>query len=223
MPIRRPIAHRFWSKVRKGAADECWLWTASTYRNGYGQFCVNRSIPRLAHRVAWWLTHGGDWPSAEMQVMHTCDIRLCCNPAHLRLASPAENMRDMVVKDRSAFGERHVGARLTSADVQRIRALYAAGVRQRVIAAEFGVGQGHISRIVLGKEWARQGDPIRRAASRRRGTEHPHAKLTDASVRDIKRRLQRGESQVSIARRYSVSQPLIGYIAKGKAWRHIKL
>ncbi|HEU5089071.1 MAG TPA: hypothetical protein VFT99_16560, partial [Roseiflexaceae bacterium] len=31
----RPLAERFWAKVRK--TDTCWLWTAATDHNGYGR------------------------------------------------------------------------------------------------------------------------------------------------------------------------------------------
>lgn len=47
------------------------------------------------------------------------------------------------------------------------------------------------------------------------------SKLNDASVIEIRAALARGESQSSIARRYSVSQTLVSHIKLGKAWAHL--
>ena len=80
---------RFWSKVKKGAPDECWEWTASQ-ASGYGQSWwkpAKRAIG--AHRVAYLLTHGSI-PDG-LQVAHTCHNKLCCNPAHLVAQSNQEN------------------------------------------------------------------------------------------------------------------------------------
>jgi DNA-binding CsgD family transcriptional regulator len=44
------VRGRFWSKVDKG--PDCWLWKASTFRTGRGQFRVGVRNQQ-AHRVAW--------------------------------------------------------------------------------------------------------------------------------------------------------------------------
>ena|SRR3990167_1783266 len=97
---------RFWSKVAKGAEDVCWLWTASCHRNGYGQFVVTtpsrdrRKLLNLrAHRVAWILTQDRHIPDG-LQVLHRCDTPHCCNPSHLFLGTPTDNMRDASAKGR---------------------------------------------------------------------------------------------------------------------------
>lgn len=89
--------------------------------------------------------------------MHTCDNPPCCNPAHLRLGTIADNTADMVAKgrqartsgeahwsrhqpDRVVRGERHYAygkpgrrgldhpnGRLTDDQVREIRRRYAAG------------------------------------------------------------------------------------------------
>jgi phosphohistidine phosphatase SixA len=49
-------------------------------------------------------------------------------------------------------GETHAFAKIADADVPVIRALYARGSASRADLAQwFGVSQGHIGRIVLGK------------------------------------------------------------------------
>lgn len=94
---------RFFKHVKK--TNTCWLWTASTYPNGYGVFFFNNHEHEGAHRFAWKLMHG-TIPQG-MNVEQTCAERRCVNPDHLML------------KPR--------GAKLTAEDVQEIRRLYATG------------------------------------------------------------------------------------------------
>lgn len=79
--IHGTIAQRFWPKVDATAGpDACWPWAAGLTTHGYGQFTVD-SRPRLAHRVAYELTHGS--VPAGMDLDHLCRNRRCVNPAHL--------------------------------------------------------------------------------------------------------------------------------------------
>lgn len=67
---------------------------------GYGQ---TRYEGKLwgTHRLAYVLTHG-DIPKG-LQVMHSCDNRSCCNPAHLSVGTNLDNVNDMIVKNRHAW------------------------------------------------------------------------------------------------------------------------
>ena len=51
-----------------------------------------------SHRYAWELWEG-PIPNG-MNVLHRCDNRRCCNPAHLFLGTQQENMLDMYAKGR---------------------------------------------------------------------------------------------------------------------------
>ena len=79
----RSLEDRFREKVAVAGPDDCWLWTASTDKDGYGQI---GSGPRPAtmlksHRVAYELDVG---PIPEgLTIDHLCFNRACCNPAHL--------------------------------------------------------------------------------------------------------------------------------------------
>lgn len=92
------LAKRFWSKVDKGAEDECWEWKASINVKGYGQFSWGTGSNRMAHRVAWMLTHQED-PGSDV-ICHSCDNPSCCNPAHLWRGTHSQNSKDMVRKRR---------------------------------------------------------------------------------------------------------------------------
>jgi hypothetical protein len=59
---------------------------------------------------------------------------------------------------------------------------------------------------------------VTNAENQRRGL---NAKLTEANVREIKRRLAMRETQHALAAEFGVSQGLIGHIATGRAWADV--
>lgn len=162
---RKDLATRFWSKVRRGTAGECWLWTGATNR-GYGTTVVitrgRKTILRGAHRVAWELTHG-EIPK-ELSVLHRCDVPACCNPGHLWLGTQRDNMRDMIGKGRQApieqrhrVGETHGRARLRDVDVLAARRACAGGVPVREVtrklARKRGVAESTVLSAISGRTW----------------------------------------------------------------------
>lgn len=144
---------RFWTKVDK--SGECWLWTGARKHGNYGHLSLNGRFVG-AHRVAYFLVHGID-PQA-LAVCHHCDNPPCVRPDHLFLGTIRDNHQDMIQKGRQALPPRRAGeangqARLTADDIKQIRALYAAGDRQKSIARRFGISRSQVGNIVRGECW----------------------------------------------------------------------
>jgi DNA-binding XRE family transcriptional regulator len=147
-------AQRFWLKVDKsGGPAACWTWLAARNKGGYGKFWDGGKLV-YARRHAYGLGHGPIL--GGLCACHKCDNPACCNPDHIFLGTNFDNASDMTKKgrDRKASGERNGRAKLAGAQVDEIRAAYAAGgVTQVELGRRFGVRQTAISSIVRGKNW----------------------------------------------------------------------
>ncbi len=146
------LAERYWAKVRKGGADTCWPWTASTTGTGlpYGQFRIPRNMNGgrqgscYAHRMAWLLTHGAI-PDG-LKICHRCDNPICCNPTHLFLGTQADNLADCRQKGRMPA---HRVRKLTVTQRAEIRHLRAAGHLVADLAKRYGVSKARISTLTF--------------------------------------------------------------------------
>lgn len=200
------IQDRFWQRVDKNGPNGCWNWTGAVNvaSGGYGviggKFYGERLVPIggaiLAHRVSWMMANGNMPQSSDYHgwvVMHTCDNRLCVNPAHLMLGTQRANVHDMIAKKRDVrvpgkVGAAHKRAKLTDAQVAEIRASELGTVD---LAAKYGVQRSTIQRARYGKSYA-VGDAKAeliagpRVRTGRKGGSNPFAKLTDELVREIR-------------------------------------
>lgn len=116
--LRPKDVKRFWRSVDSSGVDDCWLWNRKAKTTtGYGSFGVidvrpedyertgRRTVNVSAARVAWTIMNG---PIPEgLYVLHTCDIRLCCNPSHLYVGTAKDNVADMMRKGRDNFSFRN--------------------------------------------------------------------------------------------------------------------
>jgi hypothetical protein len=126
---------------------ECLVYRRGKTGGGYGQIW-DGARALYTHRVAA-IAFLGPPPSPKHEVLHSCDNPPCWRPTHLRWGTHAENLREMFGRGRDGKGGSHLGA----ADIDAIRGQLAAGVKQRVIATEFGISQSAVSRIARGHTW----------------------------------------------------------------------
>lgn len=103
-PAPTPPFQRFLGNYCVHPDTGCWLWEGSTYQNGYGWLKVFGKIVS-AHRYSYEL-HRGPIPCGG-HILHSCDVKHCVNPDHLRVGSHAENMADAVARGRIASGPDH--------------------------------------------------------------------------------------------------------------------
>ncbi len=77
-------------------AADCIIWPGAKDEDGYGRVKIGGRMLR-AHRVALAKKLGRDLASGEC-ALHSCDIRACVNPAHLRVGTVADNNRQTRAK-----------------------------------------------------------------------------------------------------------------------------
>lgn len=143
----------------------CWIWTGTFYtqsgKRTYGQVILEGR--RMGAHRASYLLHVGPVPDG-LDVLHSCDVKACVNPAHLRPGTHGENIREAFAKlpDDHFSGERNGHARLTWDQVHAIRAERKAGASQTELGRKYGVHQVQISQIVRGKRWPESKCPVHR-------------------------------------------------------------
>lgn len=144
---------QFWSNVDIKGPDDCWLWNAGKFKEGYGGFTIDRTLPGKgvfgAHRIAYKLSTGLD-PVGKV-VCHSCDQPLCCNPAHCTIGTQKINMSAASERHRMQHGETHSNAVYSDDDVRRMRLLLDSGVARKHIQDAFGVSSSYLSKLVNGQ------------------------------------------------------------------------
>jgi len=153
LPLNAKHTEAFWSKVDIRGPRDCWPYKPpSRTQGGYGASFYG-AIHTTAHRIAYFLTNG-PFPK-QLNVVHRCDDRICCNPAHLFLGTALANSHDMIAKRRNKFpgppgGERNGNAKLTDEEIAMIRYL-GKTMTQRKLATKYCVSKSQIGNILRGE------------------------------------------------------------------------
>lgn len=138
----------FWKRVSVASTDECWLWIGPVTDRGYGKLSYLGKDMR-AHQVAFLLTNGYQPPAT----LHKCDVRKCCNPAHLFPGDSGLNNRDRAAKNRSfrPVGSLHPMSKLTESNVLEIRN---SDMDNDSLAIKFGITSKYVAQVKRRQRWA---------------------------------------------------------------------
>jgi hypothetical protein len=151
------LFERFNSHWTMHEPSGCWVWTASCYPKGYGQFqmgTARQSQMRLAHRISYQLYV--DRIPEGIQVCHTCDNRRCVNPEHLFLGTQKDNIQDAMSKGRMILPEPKKGE-LNNANkltVDQVKLIRESADSQRAVARQFGISQRQVGNILHRRQWS---------------------------------------------------------------------
>ncbi len=201
------VKDRLYANVKSNGT--CLEWTGSKDKNGYGRMFLDGK-PTLVHRIAWEI-HNGPIPEG-MHILHRFDNPPCIRIDHLFLGDQNANNQDCIQKGRAhkrgLRGEDHNQAKLTENQVMKIRA---SKEHVRILAEKYGVAQGTISDIQIGKSW--QHLPI---IDGRLDNRKHH--FTEADVMAIR---YSSEGSNVLAKRYGVSRRTIDDARYGHTWIHL--
>ncbi|HMV49205.1 MAG TPA: HNH endonuclease [Blastocatellia bacterium] len=140
------MLNRFRCHITK--QGDCWLFGNNPSR--YASF-FRRKIDggAIGAHVFSYLIHHGPIPEGQL-VRHKCDTKHCVNPDHLIAGTQAENVRDMIERNRFS----RPNAKLTPKDVEEIRKRYdRREATQSEMARQYGVAPGTIWHAVHGLNW----------------------------------------------------------------------
>lgn len=132
----------------RGHETPCWIWQYHKNSDGYAKRKVNGSM-KLVHRALYEEKYG-ETPN-NLELDHLCRVRACVNPDHLEPVSHKENC------ERGIYAKK-----LDAQQVAEIRRLCEEeGVSQRKVAAQFGLAQPTISKIIRRETWPKSSRHIR--------------------------------------------------------------
>lgn len=136
-------------------ASGCYVWASVSSQRSARPYLKSRrlGIQALAYRVIYEVMVGPIPDGAHL--LHSCDNPACVNPAHLRVGTHADNMRDMAERNRCMHGESHYRARLTSDNVAQIKRRLRLGESVSTLAVAYSVDQSTVSKIKIGAQWRR--------------------------------------------------------------------
>lgn len=133
----------------KSETDDCLIWPFAVGAGGYGNLS-NEGRHVNAHRLTLILS-SGEAPN-NRQAAHSCGNKLCCNPRHLRWATPAENNKDKIAHGTLMRGNAVPSSKLTPDDVRRIRNRKNCLLDE--LAEDFGISKQQVSKIMRREAWS---------------------------------------------------------------------
>jgi hypothetical protein len=142
-----------WLKRHSDYSDDaCLIWPfRARNAQGYGFATVKRQ-PVGAHRIMCRLAHG-EPALPNMHAAHSCGVRDCVNPLHLRWATAKSNLADRAGHGTLIRGSQQHNAKLNETQVAEIARRLLAGESQKALGDEFGVCRTSVKAIARGQTW----------------------------------------------------------------------
>lgn len=134
-------------------ANGCWIWTGSVQSKGYPVCGIpgKRSRTQLVHRLALAIKLGH---RVDGMSIHSCDVRRCCNPDHLRDGSAHDNMRDAKERGRLRTGERNPSSRITAVQARDVKLMVDKGVPIATVSRATGIARHVVVDIANDATWS---------------------------------------------------------------------
>lgn len=153
---RKNSVDDLWRYIDMRGPDDCWPWLGSwggrkshlmPYFSAGGQRWI-------AYRKVYELANGIDLLANQL-MCHSCDMGAypvgCCNPKHVRIGTPQDNVNDAKLRQR--FG-------LPKSVVRNIRLLLEKGHTQQNIADTYGCSRETVSAINTGRTYSYVSDNL---------------------------------------------------------------
>ena len=106
LELLRSKEYIFWQNITliSDFPEDCWLWHKSTDASDRGKITLERDEQGKQVRISAtrfsYILFVGPIPE-DLYCLHTCDTPRCCNPHHLFLGTPKDNVQDMMQKGRA--------------------------------------------------------------------------------------------------------------------------
>lgn len=128
----------------------CWIWQRHVGKSGYAEAGVNGKKLRV-HRIVAEIAYG---PAPEGHfALHSCDVKICVNPDHLRWGTQKDNMQDAVSRNRVRAGERASWSKLTWEMVEELRQVDLSTTTLDELAEKYPATRVTIWRAMTGQSW----------------------------------------------------------------------
>lgn len=156
------------------SADECWHYPGQIDPGsmGYGRVMQGDKYD-YAHRATY-IHVNGPIPDGQI-VRHTCDCPDCFNPGHLVSGIPADNVADMVERNRQR-------RTLRKPEALRIDKMLKDGITIPTIAKAFGVAERSIRNIEKGVTWGNDTGRVCTWPSRAKVEKAPRRRKAETTI-----------------------------------------
>lgn len=124
----------------------CWPWLGGKHEDGYGVIRY-KGKKHKAHRLFY--RHFIKELSINTVVRHVCDNPVCCNPLHLLPGTQADNIADMMARNRRVQGANPF--KMTKQQSLKIHELRKQNYSYSKIAAIVGCSIASVHRYLTGK------------------------------------------------------------------------